>query len=407
MKVSTGEKEMSTTMALVRLLTNLLRDKNVAPRLVPIIPDEARTFGMEGFFQKIGIYAHEGQKYEPEDSAQLSSYREEKSGQVLEEGINEAGAMSSWIAAATAYTNHDIEMIPIYLFYSMFGFQRIGDFAWAAGDSQARGFLIGATAGRTTLAGEGLQHQDGHSHLLASTIPNCISYDPTFHYELAIIFREGLRRMHEKNENIFYYITTMNENYSHPAMPKDKDCEKGILKGMYKIREFNKFKKTKIQLLGSGAILREMIKGAEILQNEYQIDSEIWSVTSFNELRRNGMEVERYNLLNRDKNQKISHLEECLGKTEGPIMAASDYMRINSDQIRPYIKKSFYSLGTDGYGRSDTRKNLRKFFEVDKEHIVTYGLSILSKEQLIASKYVKDAIKKYKISTDKPMPTKL
>jgi pyruvate dehydrogenase E1 component len=407
MKVSTGEKEMSTTMALVRMLTNLLRDKNVAPRLVPIIPDEARTFGMEGFFQKIGIYAHEGQKYEPEDSAQLSSYREDKKGQVLEEGINEAGAMSSWIAAGTSYTNHDIEMIPIYLFYSMFGFQRIGDFAWAGADSQSRGFLIGATAGRTTLAGEGLQHQDGHSHVLASTIPNCISYDPTFHYELAVIFREGLRRMHEKRENIFYYITTMNENYSHPEMPKDKKCEEGILKGMYKIRDFNKNKKTKIQFLGSGTILREMIKGAEILQNEYQIDSEVWSVTSFNELRKDGMEVERYNLLNPNKEQKKSYVEECLGKTEGPIMAASDYMRINSDQIRPYVEKSFYSLGTDGFGRSDTRKSLRNFFEVDKEHIVAYGLSILSKEQLIASKYATEAMKKFKIDPNKPMPTKL
>ena len=407
MKESTGKKEMSTTMALVRMLTNLLRDKNVAPRLVPIIPDEARTFGMEGFFQKIGIYAHEGQKYEPEDSAQLSSYREEKSGQVLEEGINEAGAMSSWIAAGTSYSNHDIEMIPIYLFYSMFGFQRIGDFAWAGADSQSRGFLIGATAGRTTLAGEGLQHQDGHSHLMASTIPNCISYDPTFHYELATIFREGLRRMHEKKENIFYYITTMNENYPHPAMPTGKSCEEGILKGMYKLKEFNKYKKTKIQFLGSGTILREMIAGAEILQKEYQIDSEIWSVTSFNELRRDGLEVERYNLLNPEKEPKKSYVESCLGKTEGPILAASDYMRMNSDQIRPYVKKSFYSLGTDGFGRSDTRKNLRKFFEVDKEHVVAYGLSVLAKEQLIASKYAQEAIKKYKIDKDKPMPTKL
>ena len=407
MKESTGQKEMSTTMALVRMLTNLLRDKNVAQRLVPIIPDEARTFGMEGFFQKIGIYAHEGQKYEPEDSAQLSSYREEKSGQVLEEGITEAGAMSSWIAAGTSYTNHDIEMIPIYLFYSMFGFQRIGDFAWAGADSQSRGFLIGATAGRTTLAGEGLQHQDGHSHLMASTIPNCISYDPTFHYELATIFRDGLKRMHENKENIFYYITTMNENYPHPAMPKDKACEEGILKGMYKIKEFNKHKKKKIQFLGSGTILREMIAGAEILQREYKIDSEIWSVTSFNELRRDGLEIERYNLLNPEKEPKKSYVESCLGKTEGPILAASDYMRMNSDQIRPYIKKSFYSLGTDGFGRSDTRKNLRKFFEVDKEYVVTYGLSILAKEQLIASKYVQDAIKKYKIDKNKPMPTKL
>ncbi len=405
MTKSSGEKEMSTTMGLVRMLTNLLRDKNVAQKLVPIIPDEARTFGMEGFFQKIGIYAHEGQKYEPEDAAQLTSYREEKSGQVLEEGINEAGSMSSWIAAGTSYSNHDIEMIPIYLFYSMFGFQRTGDFAWAAGDSQARGFLIGATAGRTTLAGEGLQHQDGHSHLIASTIPNCISYDPTFNYELAVIFREGLKRMHEKNENVFYYLTTMNENYSHPEMPKN--CEEGILKGMYKIKDYSRYKKTKIQLLGSGAILREMIAAAEIFQNEYQIDSEVWSVTSFNELRKNGLEVERYNLLNPTKEKRINYAEKCLGKTEGPILAASDYMRMNSDQIRPYISKSFYSLGTDGYGRSDTRKNLRKFFEVDKQHIIAYGLSILSNEQLIASKYAEEAIKKYNINKNRPMPTKL
>ena len=404
---SSGNRKISTTMALVRLLTNLLRDKNVAPRLVPIIPDEARTFGMEGFFQKIGIYAHEGQKYEPEDAEQLSSYREDKKGQVLEEGINEAGSMSSWIAAGTSYTNHDIEMIPIYLFYSMFGFQRVGDFAWAAGDSQARGFLIGATSGRTTLAGEGLQHQDGHSHIIASTIPNCISYDPTFAYELAVIFREGLKRMHEKKENIFYYITTMNENYPHPAMPKDKGCEDGILKGMYKFKDFNKNKKTKIQLIGSGAILREIISGAEILQNEYGIDSEIWSVTSFNELARNGMETERYNLLNPDEKNKISYVEECLGRSNIPVLAASDYMRSHSEQIRPFVKNSFYSLGTDGFGRSDTRKNLRKFFEVDKEHIVTYALSVLSNEQLISSKAAKDAMKKYKIDSKRVFPSKL
>tara|TARA_Y100000591_G_scaffold327399_1_gene351784 strand:+ start:944 stop:3997 length:3054 start_codon:yes stop_codon:yes gene_type:complete len=405
MKKSTGDKEMSTTMALVRMLTNLLRDKNVASRLVPIIPDEARTFGMEGFFQKIGIYAHEGQKYEPVDSEQLSSYREDKKGQVLEEGITEAGSMSSWIAAGTSYTNHDIEMIPIYLFYSMFGFQRVGDFAWAAGDSQARGFLIGATSGRTTLAGEGLQHQDGHSHLLSSTIPNCVSYDPTFAYELAVIFEDGLKRMHEKKENIFYYITTMNENYPHPEIPKNS--EKGILKGMYKIKEFSKYKKTKIQLLGSGTILREMINAAEMLQNEYHIDSDVWSVTSFSELRKNGMEVERYNLLHPDKKKKKSFIEECLDGSEGPILAASDYMRLNSDQIRSYIKKSFYSLGTDGYGRSDTRKNLRKFFEVDKNYITTYALSVLANEQLLSSKHAADAIKKYNIDVEKPMPTKV
>tara|TARA_B100002052_G_scaffold288572_1_gene304892 strand:- start:2838 stop:5906 length:3069 start_codon:yes stop_codon:yes gene_type:complete len=407
MKESTGDKEMSTTMVLVRMLTNLMRDKNVSPRLVPIIPDEARTFGMEGFFQKIGIYAHEGQKYEPVDSEQLSSYREDIKGQVLEEGITEAGAMSSWIAAGTAYTNHDISMIPIYIFYSMFGFQRTGDFVWAAGDNQTRGFLIGATAGRTTLAGEGLQHGDGHSHVLSSVVPNCISYDPTFGYELATIFREGLKRMYEKQENIFYYITTMNENYPHPEMPKDKDVEKGILKGMYKFKSFNKNKKTKIQLLGSGAILREVIAAAEILERDYKIDSNVWSVTSYNELRKDAIEVERFNLLNPDKENKKSYLEECLSNEDGPILASSDYMRLYSDQIRPYLEKSFYSLGTDGYGRSDTRQNLRKFFEVDKEHIVTYSLSILAKEQLIPSKYAKDAIKKYNIDPEKPIPTKL
>ncbi len=407
MKESTGKKEMSTTMILVRMLTSLLRDKNVAPRLVPIIPDEARTFGMEGFFQKIGIYAHEGQKYEPVDSEQLSSYREDIKGQVLEEGITEAGAMSSWIAAGTSYANHDISMIPIYLFYSMFGFQRTGDFAWAAGDNQTRGFLIGATSGRTTLAGEGLQHGDGHSHILSSVIPNCKSYDPTFGYELAVIFRDGLRRMYEKQENIFYYITTMNENYSHPAIPKDKTTEEGILKGMYLFKEFKNHKKTKIQLLGSGTILREMIKAAEILQNDYKIDSNVWSVTSFSELRKDAIEIERYNLLNPDEKNKKNFIEECLLDTEGPVLAASDYIRLNADQIRPFTSKSFYSFGTDGYGRSDTRKNLRKFFEVDKEHIVTYSLSVLAREQLISSKYANDAIKKYNINPDKPIPTKL
>ena len=402
---STGEKEMSTTMALVRMLTNLLRDKNIAPRLVPIIPDEARTFGMEGFFRKIGIYAHEGQKYEPEDSAQLSSYKETKNGQVLEEGITEAGAMSSWIAAATSYTNHDIEMIPVYVFYSMFGFQRIGDFAWAAGDAQARGFLIGATAGRTTLAGEGLQHQDGHSHILASMIPNCVSYDPTFAYEMAVIFREGLRRMHEKKENIFYYITAMNENYSHPEKPVGAD--EGILKGMYLFKEYKNKGKIKIQLMGSGTILREAIAAAKILSEEYSVDSDIWSVTSFNELRKEGMEVERRNLLNPNTVKEKSYIEKCLEKREGPIIAVTDYVRSFSDQIRPYTNKSFYSLGTDGFGRSDTRKNLRKFFEVDKEHIVAYTLSALAKEQLLGSDSAEKAFKKYNIDKKKEFPTKL
>jgi pyruvate dehydrogenase E1 component len=402
---SSGVKEMSTTMVLVRILTNLLRDKNIAPRLVPIIPDEARTFGMEGFFRKIGIYAHEGQKYEPEDSEQLSSYREDKKGQVLEEGITETGAMSSFIAAGTSYTNHDLEMIPVYTFYSMFGFQRVMDLIWAAGDSQTRGFLIGATSGRTTLAGEGLQHQDGHSHLLASTIPNCISYDPTFAYELAIIFREGLKRMHDKQENIFYYLTTMNENYTHPELPKN--CKEGILKGMYLFKEFNNKGKIKIQLLGSGAILREMISAAEILSKDYDIDSDVWSVTSFNELRKEGMENERKNLLNPSEKPEKSYVEKCLGQRDGPIIAASDYMRSFADQIRPYTSKAFYSFGTDGYGRSDSRKNLRKFFEVDKAHIVTYALSALAKEQLISSKHAIKAMKKYNIDKNKPIPTAL
>jgi pyruvate dehydrogenase E1 component len=402
---STGDKEMSTTMALVRMLTSLLRDKNVAPRLVPIIPDEARTFGMEGFFRKIGIYAHEGQKYEPEDSEQLSSYKETKSGQVLEEGITEAGAMSSWIAAATAYTNHDIEMIPVYIFYSMFGFQRVGDFAWAAGDAQARGFLIGATAGRTTLAGEGLQHQDGHSHILASMIPNCVSYDPTFSYEMAVIFREGLRRMHEKNENIFYYITAMNENYSHPEKPEGADV--GILKGMYLFKKFKNKGKIKIQLMGSGTILREAIEAAKILSEEYGVDSDIWSVTSFNELRKDGMEIERKNLLNPTNKKEKSYVEKCLEESDGPVIAVTDYVRSFSDQIRPYTNKPFYSLGTDGFGRSDTRKNLRKFFEVDKEHIVAYALSALAKEQLLGSESAEKAFKKYNIDKKKAFPTKL
>jgi len=402
---STGDKEMSTTMALVRMLANLLRDKNVAPRLVPIIADEARTFGMEGFFQKIGIYAHEGQKYEPVDSEQLSSYREDKSGQVLQEGITEAGAMSSWIAAGTSYTNHDLEMVPIYLFYSMFGFQRIGDLAWAAADSQTRGFLIGATSGKTTLAGEGLQHQDGHSLLLASAIPNCVSYDPTFSYEMAVIFRDGLKRMHEKKENIYYYITAMNENYTHPEKPAGSD--QGILKGMYLFKNYKGKGKAKVQMLGSGSILREVIKAAETLSKDYGVDCNVWSATSFNELKKDGMEVERRNLLNPKEKPKKSYVQKCLDSQEGIIFAASDYIRSHTDQIRPYLNKPFYTLGTDGFGRSDTRKELRKFFEVDKKHIVTYTLSALAKEQLMASVHAEKAIKKYNIDKNKPMPTKL
>ncbi len=401
-----GDRELSTTMALVTILTKALRDKNFSARLVPIIPDEARTFGMEGFFQKIGIYAHEGQKYEPVDSEQVTSYREDKKGQVLQEGITEAGAMSSWIAAATSYSNNNIEMVPIYLFYSMFGFQRIGDFAWAAGDAQCRGFLIGATSGRTTLAGEGLQHQDGHSLIMASMIPNCISYDPTYAYEVATIFEDGLKRMHEKQENVFYYITTLNENYRHPAIPKHVKKEE-IIKGMYLFKEINNKGKTKVQLLGSGAILNEVVKAAEILSKEYQIDSDIWSVTSFNEIKKDALEIERKNLLNIEKKPEKNYIQKCFEKRSGPFIAATDYMRSLSEQIRPYINGTYVTLGTDGFGRSDTRKKLRKFFEVNDEFIVYTTLSTLAREQKIASKVATDAMKKFKIDPDKKIPTKI
>ena len=393
-------------MALVAILGKIFRDKEVAPKLVPIIPDEARTFGMEGFFQKVGIYAHEGQKYEPVDSEQLSSYREDQSGQVLEEGITEAGAMSSFIAAGTSYTNHDVEMIPFYIFYSMFGFQRVMDLAWAAGDSQARGFLIGATSGRTTLAGEGLQHQDGQGLIMASMIPNCISYDPTYAYEMATIVEDGIKRMHENKENIFYYVTALNENYKHPEIPSHVKKE-DILKGMYLFKEFRNKGKATVQLFGSGSILNETIKAAQILSEEFGIDSDVWSITSYSEIQREGAETLRWNQLHPDKEPRKTYIEKCLEGRSGPIIAASDYIRSHIDQIRPYIKTNFLTLGTDGYGRSDTRRELRKFFEVNKESIVVNTLSTLSKEQKIASKVVKDAIKKYNIDPDKPYPVKL
>ena len=403
---SSGQRELSTTMALVAILGKIFRDKEVAPKLVPIIPDEARTFGMEGFFQKVGIYAHEGQKYEPVDAEQLSSYREDQSGQVLEEGITEAGAMSSFIAAGTSYTNHDVEMIPFYVFYSMFGFQRVMDLAWAAGDSQARGFLIGATSGRTTLAGEGLQHQDGQGLIMASMIPNCISYDPTYAYEMATIVEDGIKRMHENKENIFYYVTALNENYKHPEIPSHVKKE-DILKGMYLFKEFRNKGKAIVQLFGSGSILNETIKAAQILSEEYGIDSDVWSITSYSEIQREGAETLRWNHLHPDKDLRKTYIEKCLEGRSGPIIAASDYIRSHVDQIRPYIKTNFLTLGTDGYGRSDTRKELRKFFEVNKESIVVNTLSTLSKEQKIASKVVKDAIKKYNIDPNKPYPVKL
>ena len=394
-------RENSTTMAFVRILIALTRDKKIAEYVVPIVPDEARTFGMEGLFRSLGIYAHKGQLYDPVDADQVMYYREDQAGQILEEGINEAGAMSSWIAAATSYSNHDIPMIPFYIYYSMFGFQRVGDLAWAAGDSRARGFLIGGTAGRTTLAGEGLQHQDGHSHLLASTIPNCRAYDPTFAYELAVIVHHGLQTMFVNKEDYYYYITVMNENYAQPAMPEG--CEEGIISGMYSLQT-TQAKLHHVQLLGSGAILREVIAAAELLQKDYSITSDIWSVTSFNRLRRDGMEVQRWNMLHPDAEQKVSYVEKCLEGKKGPVIAASDYMKIYADQIRPYIKSNYVVLGTDGFGRSDTRKQLRYHFEVNAHYIVIAALYSLIEEGALEKSILTTAMQKYGIDPDKADP---
>ena len=398
-----GEREMSTTMAFVRILTSLARDKKVGKNIVPIVPDEARTFGMEGMFRQLGIYSSVGQLYEPQDKAQVMFYKEDKSGQILEEGINEAGAMSSWIAAATAYSSHGVNMIPFYIYYSMFGFQRVGDLAWAAGDMQARGFLIGATAGRTTLAGEGLQHQDGHSLITASTIPNCVAYDPCFAYELAVIIHDGMRRMVQEQENVYYYITTMNENYRMPAMPKG--AEKGILKGMYRFSA-DKAKKGehKVQLFGSGTILREVIEAAELLKKDWKISADVWSITSYNELAREAVDCERWNMLNPDKKQKVPYITQQLAKSEGPVIAASDYIRSVSNQVRQYVPGTYTVLGTDGFGRSDTRKNLRRHFEVNSYYVVLATLKTLADEGTIPAKKVTDAIKKYGISVRKPNP---
>jgi pyruvate dehydrogenase E1 component len=360
----TGERKISTTMAAVRVLTDLLKDKEIGKRIVPIVPDEARTFGMEALFRQVGIYSSAGQNYEPEDADKVMWYKESKEGVMLEEGITEAGAFSAWSALATAYSNYDYPMIPFYLFYSMFGFQRIHDLAWAAGDAQAKGFLIGATSGRTTLNGEGLQHQDGHSHILSSTIPNCLSYDPAFSYEVAVIIKDGIQKMYVDQENYFYYITTTNENYQHPQMPEGS--EDGIIKGMYKIIASDK---PVIRLLGSGSILRESIKAMDILKN-YGILAEVWSVTSFNLLRKNGMESERHNQLNPGSEEKKSYIEECFDLSPMPVVASTDYMRSYAEQIRPYIKEEFTVLGTDGFGRSDSRETLREFFEIDANSIV-------------------------------------
>lgn len=399
----TGEREISTTMVFVRILTTLTRDKNIGKYIVPIVPDEARTFGMEGLFRQLGIYSSVGQLYEPEDAAQLMYYREDKSGQVLEEGITEAGAFCSWMAAATAYSTHGTAMIPFYVFYSMFGFQRIGDLAWAAGDMQARGFLIGGTAGRTTLAGEGLQHQDGHSHILASTIPNCVAYDPTFSYEMAVIIQDGLRRMFKEHQNIYYYITAMNENYPHPDMPKG--VEEGILKGMYLLQKsIGKKQKAQVQLLGSGTILREVMAAAELLDKDFGVAADIWSVTSFTELRREGLDVERWNRLHPEETPKVSYVEQCIAQSNGPTIASTDYMASFADQIRPFISHRYVVLGTDGYGRSDTRKQLRKHFEVDRHWVVVAALKALADEGTLPASKVTAAIKKYGINPEKPNP---
>ena len=397
----TGDREISTTQALVQAMTLLCRDKNIGQRLVPIVPDEARTFGMEGMFRQIGIYAHEGQKYEPVDRDQLMYYKENQSGQLLEEGITEDGAMSSWIASATSYTNSGLQMIPFYIFYSMFGFQRVGDLIWAAGDMQARGFLIGATSGRTTLNGEGLQHEDGHSQIMAGNLPNCVSYDPTFSYELMVIMQDGMQRMFKKQENVFYYITTMNENYSHPGLSKGQ--EKDIIKGMYLFQKAKKGK-TKVQLLGSGSILREVIAAADLLKKEFKVQADIWSCPSFNELKRDGDEVSRWNLLHPDKKPRKCHVTQCLENTEGPVVAATDYVKLFADQIRAYVPKSYTVLGTDGFGRSDSREALRKHFEVDRYFITVAVLNALVGEDTISVKTVKAAIKKYGIDTEKNNP---
>ncbi len=400
----TGEREASTTMAFVRILTSLLRDKQIGKHIVPIVPDEARTFGMEGLFRQVGIYASKGQLYEPQDSAELMYYREDKEGQILEEGINEGGAFCSWLAAGTSYSHHDVPMVPFYIYYSMFGFQRIGDFIWAGGDMQSRGFLIGGTAGRTTLAGEGLQHQDGHSLVHASTVPNCVAYDPTYAYELAVIIQDGLRRMIGEQENVFYYITCMNENYVQPPMPAG--VEDGILRGMYLLQVGGQGK-IRAQLMGSGTILREVIAASELLAEDFDIPTDVWSVTSFNELRRDALEVERWNGLHPTETPRKSYLEEKLADKSGPYIAATDYMKIVADQVQRWMPGRYVTLGTDGYGRSDARKALREHFEVDRRFIAVTALKAMADEGALDHQTVAQAIEKYGIDPDRADPVTL
>ena len=399
---ASGEREISTTMAFVQTLGMLLRDKTLGKHIVPIVPDESRTFGMEGLFRQLGIYSAVGQLYKPQDADQLMYYREDKKGQVLQEGINEAGAMCSWIAAATSYSTNDLPMIPFYIYYSMFGFQRFGDFAWAAGDMRSRGFLLGGTAGRTTLNGEGLQHEDGHSHVLASTIPNCIAYDPTFAYEVVVILREGIRRMYEAQDDVYYYVTLMNENYPHPAMPAG--AEDGIVRGLYLLEESDAGKKPRVQLLGSGTILREVIAAAQLLRDDYGVGADVWSATSFNELRRDGISAERWSRLHPDAPRRKSYVETCLEAREGPVIAATDYIRAFADQIRGQVPRRYVVLGTDGFGRSDYRAKLRDFFEVDRHHVAIAALKALADDGVIGKDIPAKAIRDYGIDPERPDP---
>ena len=404
-----GDRELSTTMTFVRMLTILTRDKKIGKNIVPIVPDEARTFGMEGMFRQLGIYSSVGQLYEPQDRDQIMYYKEDKSGQILEEGITEAGAMASWLAAATSYSTHGVTMLPFYIYYSMFGFQRIGDLAWLAGDMRACGFMIGGTAGRTTLNGEGLQHEDGHSLVLANTIPNCISYDPCFGYEMAVIIHNGMTRMLTNRESVFYYITAMNENYVHPAMPEG--VEEGIIKGIYRLREVAdgdsnaaaKFD-TRVRLMGGGTILREVIEAANILEKDWNIGAEIYSVTSFNELARDGLEVERWNMLHPNDEPRVPYITQVLGDDDAPVVSSTDYMKTYSDQVREYVPATFVALGTDGFGRSDTREKLREFFEVDKRYVAIAALHALARDGKIDAVTVAKAVQQYGIDPDKPNP---
>ncbi|WP_460786718.1 pyruvate dehydrogenase (acetyl-transferring), homodimeric type [Nocardioides maradonensis] len=401
----TNGREVSTTMAFVQILTKLLRDKQIGKRIVPIVPDEARTFGMEGLFRQVGIYSQSGQLYTPEDAEQLMFYKEDASGQILQEGINEAGAMSSWIAAATSYSSSDTPMIPFYIYYSMFGFQRIGDLAWAAGDMRARGFLLGGTAGRTTLNGEGLQHEDGHSHLQAAMIPNCVAYDPTYAYEVAVIVADGMRRMYVEQEDVFFYLTLMNENYDHPALPEG--AAEGILKGLYLLRPAGGRAKAKVQLLGSGTILREVLAAADLLRDDWKITADVWSAPSFTELRRDGLAVERWNTLHPTEEPRTSYVEQCLAGRRGPVIAATDYMKSYADQIRAFVPGSYTALGTDGFGRSDYRRNLRSHFEVDRYFIAVTALRRLAEDPsvtAVSADVVAQAIEKYGIDPDRADP---